>query len=185
MIIERVGTLLESEKCMFSWFIAGIHQGITRLFPLGREAEKKKTFLMILNLVSLNTEEHQALFTISKPGSLHPSLSSCYFRSPFDDSFSHWHKPPKSSTLCLCKYKLWHAAHCFGWETKEKHPPSPLITEIGDNWSFYSISKIPVASKPAALTKSAVNASSSHEVFIIPVLICSATAHWSQIPDIT
>lgn len=50
-----------------------------------------------------------------------------------------------------------------------KYPPSPLITEIGGNWSFYSVSKIPVVSKPSALTKSAVDTpSTSHEVFIIP-----------------
>lgn len=132
---------------------------------------------MILNLVSLNTEEDQAaLFTFSKPESLHSSPSPCYFRSALDDSFSHWHTnhpnplPPAFAST--------------SWETKEKHPLSPLITERGGNWSSNSISKISMVSQPPALTKSAVHTpSSSHEVFVIPDLICSATAHSSQIPD--
>lgn len=47
------------------------------------------------------------------------------FMSPSEDSGSHQHTNHlaslKSSSLYICRYKLWHANHCFGWKTKEKY----------------------------------------------------------------
>lgn len=139
---------------------------------------------MILNLVSLNIEEHQAvLFTISKPGSWHPSLFPCYFRSALGDFFSHWHtNHPNPLHLPLQVQPL--TCSPLFWLGNQRETSN--LTPHYRKRCFYSISKMPVVSKPPALTKSAVYAPSSwHGTSIIPDLICSATAHWSKIIDQT
>lgn len=177
---------------MFSCFIAGNNHSLTGLVPLGREAENKSQIFTILSLVSLNTEEenqaglfpiHSFQISVISTACAQDGLSSCYFRRPLDDSFSHWYTNHparlKSSSFHLRKYKFWHATHCFGWETKEKHQPVAVITEISGNCSFYSVSKNTAVSEAPALTEPAVDApSDTHEVFIIPDLFCSATACW-------
>lgn len=104
------------------------------------------------------------------------------FMSPSEDSDSHQHTNHlaslKSSSLYICRYKLWHANHCFGWKTKEKYCLLAVITEIGGNCSFYSASKSTEVSKPPVLPHLQWKHPPPQAAFLIPHLFCSATACW-------